>query len=98
MKNEKEQQNKINVIEKTLGYSSENTQDALEIPYKINEEGFEITVRFSLGTGFAGSKITEDIKFEFEKETTREEIEKAIGEAYSDWVWDKIDGGWSIVS
>lgn len=43
---------------------------------------------FSVSTGMVGSKITETI--DFDDNATDEEI----GEAFNEWVWDRLDAYW----
>ena len=56
----------------------------------------EVKVKFTLGIGFAGATHEEKIEFEFEDAANQDEIEKELEEAWQDWAWNYIDGGWEI--
>ncbi|QIC46225.1 hypothetical protein GAG94_03240 [Lysinibacillus sphaericus] len=56
-------------------------------------------VTFSVSTGYVGSRREETYKLEdlgiIESEyETEQELEKAIGEAYEEWVWENTDSTW----
>ncbi|MGE7840673.1 DUF7167 family protein [Lysinibacillus sp. NPDC093712] len=56
-------------------------------------------VTFSVSTGYVGSRREETYKLEdlgiIESEyETEQELEKAVGEAYEEWIWESIDSTW----
>lgn len=58
-------------------------------------------VTFVVSTGYVGSRREETYNLEdlgiIESEyETEKELEKAIDEAYADWVWENIDTGWGF--
>lgn len=59
-------------------------------------------VKFSVSTGYVGSKREEEFTLEElgiieEDYETEEELENDINEAYNDWMQENINAGWGFV-
>lgn len=52
----------------------------------------------NLSIGLANAKRTNDFEFEVDDNATDEEINDTIEEYWRDWIWNFIDGGWTITS
>lgn len=49
---------------------------------------------FSIGTRYVGSTARDTVELEFDDDATDEEIEAAAEEAWKEWMWNEVDGGW----
>ena len=57
----------------------------------------QIKVQFNLNIGYSRAEHKEIVEFEFEDNTTEEDIEIELGEYWLEWSNNFIDGGWNIV-
>jgi hypothetical protein len=56
----------------------------------------KITVKFTLGIGYANATHEDEQELEFDDNMTQEEIEAEIEEDWQEWTNNYIDGGWTI--
>jgi len=49
---------------------------------------------FTVGTGYVGSIVTDEVEVEVDDEATDEEIETAAEEAWADWKSNIVEGGY----
>ena len=57
-----------------------------------------VKYNFHVSTKYVGSEVSEDIKFEVEDDATTEEIEEIADDLFKDWLWENIDGGFTLSS
>lgn len=55
-----------------------------------------IKAEFRVSSRYVNTEYKETIEFEFEEDSTEDEIGKEIQEVFEQWVWENIDASYEI--
>ena len=58
----------------------------------------KIKFEFRIATNYINSEWSEDVEIQFAEDATETEIEDQVNEIYTEWLFEKNQGGWNIVS
>lgn len=53
--------------------------------------------KFSIATNYINSEWSEEVELQFADDVTEEEIENEVNEIYTEWLFEKNQGGWFAV-